>query len=251
MNAVANQVAPAAPTLDTGGMHILLEGVVGSTAYGLAGPDSDVDRLGIFAYDTVRLFRLDPPRESIVTTKPDSTLHEASKAVRLLLAGNPTSTEVLWLTEYEVRAPLGAELIGLRSAFLSAKRTRDTYLGYATQQFKKLLTRGDGSFDSDIPARRASKHARHLMRLVDQGFELYTTGNLRIRLENPQKYLDFGEAVAANPQAAVPFMAAAEDRFNAAKTVLPDEPRTAVVQAWLNRVRAEYYRVTPKEAADG
>jgi predicted nucleotidyltransferase len=61
-----NQVAPAGPTLETDGMHILLEGIVGSVAYGLDGPDSDVDRLGIFAYDTVRLYRLDPPRESIV-----------------------------------------------------------------------------------------------------------------------------------------------------------------------------------------
>ena len=28
---------------------VLLSGIVGSTAYGLAGPDSDVDRLGMYA----------------------------------------------------------------------------------------------------------------------------------------------------------------------------------------------------------
>lgn len=226
-------------------MRILLQGVVGSTAYGLAGPDSDVDRLGIFAWPTQRFFDLTPPPESKVTHNPDTTLHEAAKAVKLILGGNPTCAEILWLDSYEVRTPLGSELIGIREAFLSAKRTRDAYLGYATQQFKKLLTRGDGSFDSDIPARRAAKHARHLMRLVDQGYELYTTGHLRIRLEDPQRYRDFGEQVAHDPQAAVPFMAAAEDRFNAAKTVLPGEPRSAVVQTWLNRVRAAYY-IEPK-----
>lgn len=232
-------------------MHILLQGVVGSTAYGLAGPDSDVDRLGVFAHETYRLFGLTSPRDSMVSTHPDVTMHEAAKACRLILGGNPTAAEILWLDEYEIRTPLGSEMIGIRSAFLSAKRTRDAYLGYATQQFRKLLSRGDGSFDSDIPARRAAKHARHLMRLVDQGYELYTTGHLRIRLENPQRYLDFGDAVATDPQVAVPFMAAAEDRFNAAKTVLPDEPSTGVVQSWLNRVRAAYYIEPRREVADG
>lgn len=228
-------------------MHILLQGVVGSTAYGLAGPNSDIDRLGVFAWDTVRLFQLDPPPTSRVSTKPDCTLHEAAKAVKLILGGNPTASEILWLESYEIKKHLGEELVSLRDCFLSAKRTRDAYLGYATQQFKKLLARGDGSFDSDIPARRASKHARHLMRLVDQGYELYTTGRLRIRLDDPQRYLDFGEQVARDPQVAVPFMAAAEERFDRARTVLPGEPRTGVIQGWLNRVRAEYY-ITPKEA---
>lgn len=229
-------------------MHILLAGVVGSTAYGLNGPDSDVDRLGVFAWDTVRHFNLTPPPDSHVTTKPDVTYHEAAKACRLMLGCNPTAMEVLWLDRlgYEAKTPLGDELIGIRRAFLSAKRVHDAYLGYATQQFRKLLARG-GTFDSDIPARRTAKHARHLMRLVDQGYELYTAGNLRIRLDDPQRYLDFGEQVAADPQTAVPFMAAAEDRFNRATTALQDEPRAGVVQSWLNRVRAEYY-IAPKES---
>lgn len=220
-------------------MHVLLQGVVGSTAYGLAGPDSDVDRLGVFAWDTERLFSLDPPPSSHVTTDPDVTLHEAAKAVKLILGGNPTASEILWLQEYEVRSPLGDELIGIRSSFLSAKRTRDAYLGYADQQFRKLLSRG--KFGSDISERRTPKHARHLMRLVDQGYELYTTGHLRIRLEDPQKYLDFGEKVAADPLSAVPFMAQAEAKFDSARTALPDQPDRAAAQAWVNAVRAQFY----------
>jgi predicted nucleotidyltransferase len=225
----------------TTGMRILLSGVVGSTAYGLAGPDSDVDRLGVFVWPTALMFGLTAPNESIVTTAPDVTHHEAAKACRLMLGGNPTASEILWLDSHEIKTPLGDELIGIRSAFLSAKRTRDAYLGYATQQFRKLLSRDGKSFGSDIPERRTAKHARHLMRLCDQGFELYTSGHLRIRLEDPQRYLDFGEQVAANPQSVVPFMAAAEQRFNDARTVLPDEPRTPVVEGWLHRVRRAYY----------
>lgn len=223
-------------------MRILLAGIVGSTAYGLNGPDSDVDRLGVFTWPTVQFLGLTAPNDSIVTTKPDVTYHEAAKAARLMLACNPTVTELLWLESYEIKAhQLGDELIALRSAFLSAKRVRDAYLGYATQQFRKLLARGDGSFNSDIPARRASKHARHLKRLVDQGYELYTTGRLTIRLLNPQSYFDFGEQVAADPQAAVPFMATAEEAFNRARTALPDNPQSGAVESWVRRVRRAHY----------
>jgi predicted nucleotidyltransferase len=144
---------------------VLLSGIVGSTAYGLAGPDSDVDRLGMFAAPAWELLGLSAPAQSRVTTKPDATFHEAGKAARLILAGNPTAAELLWLPEdlYEARTPLGDEAIALRSSFLSAKRTRDAYLGYATQQFKKLLARADDA-PSGKARHRAAKHARHLMR---------------------------------------------------------------------------------------
>ena len=42
-------------------MHVLLSGVVGSTACGLAGPDSDVDRLGVYAAPTIEFHGLYPP----------------------------------------------------------------------------------------------------------------------------------------------------------------------------------------------
>lgn len=79
------------------------------------------------------------------------------------------------------------------------------------------------------------------MRLVDQGYDLYTTGSFRVRLENPERYHEFGQRVLADPQEAVPFMAEAEERFAAAKTVLPDTADTAVVQAWLYKVRDQFY----------
>jgi hypothetical protein len=51
------------------------------------------------------------------------------------------------------------------------------------------------------------------MRLFEQGLELCASGALTIRLADPERYFDFGERVAADPQAAVPFMARAEERF--------------------------------------
>ena len=220
---------------------MLLAGVVGSTAYGLAGPGSDVDRLGMFAAPSLSLLALNPPRDSHVTTDPDTTFHEAGKALRLFLACNPTAIELLWLPDdlYETRTPLGDEAIALRGSFLSARRVKDAYLGYATQQFRKLMLRDQGS-SASTPARLA-KHARHLMRLVEQGYELYTTGYVRVRLADPERYRAFGERVAVDARAAEPFMDEARQRFAEVRSALPAEPDHAAAEDWLLRVRRAFW----------
>lgn len=222
---------------------MLLTGIVGSTAYGLAGPDSDVDRLGVFAAPTLALVGLRTPPETYVTTKPDSALHEAGKYCHLALAGNPTATELMWLPEdlYEVRTPLGDALRDIRRAFLSAPRVRDAYLGYATQQFKRLAGRGDGTFSSDT-RRRTAKHARHLLRLCHQGLTLYTTGELEIRLSDPEHFRDFGERVAAGDiDAARRAMTDYEAAFAAATPAVPPDPDEQTVAAWLRDVRVAHW----------
>ncbi|MEU7907364.1 DNA polymerase beta superfamily protein [Actinoplanes sp. NPDC049118] len=214
--------------------NVLLDGVVGSTAYGLAGPDSDLDRLGLFAAPATAFHGLSSPQESVVSSKPDATYHEARRYCSLALGGNPTVSELMWLDSHEVTTPLGEELIGIRSAFLSAKRTRDAYLGYATQQFRKLKAHGDAH-------RRTAKHARHLLRLCTQGYELYATGSLRIRLDDPQRFLDFGERVAAGDiEHAREVMAGYEEAFDGCASALPDEPDRRTVEDWLLRVRAAF-----------
>jgi uncharacterized protein len=226
-------------------MHVLLSGVVGSTAYGLAGPDSDVDRLGIFAAPTVAFHGLHRPDESHVTTKPDATFHECAKALRLILSSNPTATEVLWLPDdlYEVVTPLAEELIDIRTTLASAKRVRSAFLGYSDQQFRKLEARGDGSFSADT-RKRTAKHARHLARLTRSGFLFYATGHLPVRLDDPQWYLDFGERVAAGDiDAARRVMADAEAAFDATSSALPAEPDERAAEAWLFRVRRAFLDV--------
>jgi uncharacterized protein len=220
--------------------NVLLSGVVGSTAYGLAGPDSDVDRLGVFAHPTVEFHRLEPAEETIATSKPDVTFHEARKFAKLALAGNPTVAELLWLEGYETTTALGIALIGIRRAFLSAKRCRDAYFGYAVQQLRRLEARGDGTFSSET-RKRTAKHARHLYRLCHQGFELWSTGEVQIRLTEPQRFLDFGVRVAGGDvDHARQMLARFEAKFDATPTVLPEEPQRAVVENWLLQVRAAY-----------
>src|SRR5262249_32640185 len=117
----------------------------------------------------------------------------------------------------------------IRSAFLCAPRVRDAYLGYAEQQLVRLSNKG-----SD---RRTPKHARHLLRLLHQGEALYATGELTVRLPDPQRYHDFGNAVAADPSLARKALDEARQRFSTIETALPEHPDEARVEAWLLRVR--------------
>jgi hypothetical protein len=227
---------------------ILLSGIVGSTAYGLSHEGSDTDRLGLFAAPTTAFHGLHRPAESHVTTHPDATFHEAAKWCRLALGCNPTVTELAWLPDdlYETRTSLGAELIAIRASFLSAPRTRAAYLGYSTQQFRKLEARGDGSFSSDT-RKRTAKHARHLWRLIQQGTDLNATGRLTVRLSETEARmcLDFGERVAAGDlEHARDLIASAErhfDEYGDGRSALPPRPDESAAEAWLLRVRREFY----------
>ncbi|MEU3840391.1 nucleotidyltransferase domain-containing protein [Streptomyces sp. NPDC028635] len=227
--------------------YVLLSGVVGSTAYGLAREGSDIDRLGLYAVPTEELHGLRQPKESHVSTAPDRTLHEAAKWCRLALGGNPTVMELVWLPDelYEVRTPLGDELIALRSSLLCAHRVRDAYLGYATQQFRKLTHRAEGT----APLARVAKHARHLRRLCVQGFELYATGTLTVRVDDPDAYHAFGERGAADPSAAEPLLRHYEDAFAHTRSALPARPDESAADAWLRRVRAHFYTPAHPTAA--
>lgn len=233
-------------------MKIILQGVVGSTAYGLDTPESDVDRMGVFIAPTMKIISFHPPKETIVTNKPDVTLHEVGKFLSLVLRCNPSVTELLWLggpvwegdplSSYETCDLWGTELLTLQKAVLSAHLVKNAYLGYATQQFKKLLARGDGTFSADL-GKRTEKHARHLRRLVDQGYELYTTGKLTVRVKEPEAIHEFGRRVKANPEVAIAFMARAEAQFADAKTVLPEHPDEKCVEGSLLAIRQAHWEI--------
>jgi predicted nucleotidyltransferase len=223
--------------------EVLLKGVVGSTAYGLAHEGSDVDYLGVFAAPTREVLGLHPGKDSVVHKDPDTTLHEAKKFVQLVLNGNPSVSELLWLDEYEKRTYLGAHLVDIRKSFLSAPRVRDAYMGYATSQFGRLIARDDGSFSADT-RKRSEKHARHLVRLVEQGFRLYVHGELKVNLTgylDPEWVFDMGRKIADDPRVAAKYMVEARERFDGAKTCLPGYPDEAPVEQWLLEVRKKYW----------
>lgn len=230
----------------------LIAGIVGSHAYGLAGPDSDVDTLSVAAAPTAEFHGLRTPTGkagSRVTANPDTVVHEAGKFIALCLKANPTVNELLWLPDdcYATVHPLGQELIDLRVSLLGAHHVKEAYFGYAQAQFTRLKNRAGESFSSNIRT-RTEKHARHLLRLITGGTQLYTTGHLDVRLDNPDKYRDFGITVASDPERGIELAEATlayhRAAIESAASPLPAYPDTRAAEEWLLRVRSHFYKET-------
>lgn len=225
-------------------MDILIKGIVGSQAYGLATPDSDIDYMGVYK-ETTDYFsglRLIQDKELTIHTTSDShdlTAHEVSKFMRLALKSNPSILELLWLPEhcYVEVSDAGHMLIDSRHWFASAELVKNAYLGYATQQFK--LFERDGNFGSDMK-KRTEKHARHLYRLLLQGLELYLSGQLVVELDSRHATMvrEFGTRVANGDIAlAHEAIASFESVFNTRVPKVRSTPNTEAAKSLLLDIR--------------
>jgi hypothetical protein len=217
---------------------IILEGVVGSKAYGLDTPDSDTDRLGIFLQPAEHFLGLQKVEETIAFKDDDGdvTLHELKKWVQLALKCNPTVMELVWLESYTVESVTGRSLISMRELFLSKKFVRSSYLGYASGQFEKLKKRGDGSFSSTL-RRQTEKHARHMWRLLDQGSKLYLDGHLTIEVSSREACVSFGERVASGDLLVAENLLALTEQLFEYPSPLADAPDTDFINDWLIDLR--------------
>lgn len=178
-------------TIYAGGVQgeIVLKGLVGSHAYGLAHAGSDMDYQGIFMLPTTCFLGLKKFPETLSktngvdkTVEPDTTLHEVGKFIKLALDCNPTVSEVLWLEGYEILRPEVVGLIENRQRLLS-QLVRAKYVGYARSQFKRM----DDPLDiPELRKARVAKNARHLARLVFQARHILATGEIRLRLTDDE-----------------------------------------------------------------
>lgn len=213
------------------GASLLLKARVGSQAFGLANEHSDEDFLGIYAAPTIMFHGLAKVQESFVYKNPDTAYHEVGKYCRLALKCNPTVLDLLWVEDYNVRTQLGTQLVDLRFNFLSASYVKSSYIGYATQQLEKLTK-------SSKP-----KQARHMFRLLHQGYELYSTGKYSVKLADPQKFIEFGEEVSAgNLRLAADTLSLYKEMFKNITCALPENPNPAPIEEWLLKVRNEFYK---------
>lgn len=226
-------------------MQTILKGVVGSTAYGLAHADSDVDRLAVHLspIEDVLTWGAKP---TYVSTDPDVTSHDVGKYLQLALKGNPTVLELLWLPQYEVMTDWGEVLVLHANALLSADAVRNAYGGYAMQQIRRLRNRADNSFSADT-RKRKPKHARHCFRLLIQGEVLLRTGRLQIVLAEDQKKTlwNISEMAERDEDEWLEEQFEAYDkRLQEAyeKTVLPEHPDVYRVRDLLLKIRLDQAR---------
>ena len=162
--------------------------VAGSHAYGTERPDSDTDYRGIFTTRTELVWSLTPPPDTFERSSPDVVMFEVEKYMRLALAGNPNALEFLWCPrlEYDI---VGGMLIAHRALFLS-RRVLRTYGGYAMQQLRKAHAGTGGSRGAGHMKRE--KFILHLLRLLEQGTGTLETGDLTIRVSDPDRLREMG-----------------------------------------------------------
>ena len=222
-------------------MTTILRAVTGSTAYGLAHSESDIDRLGVFVAPTLDVAGLSwhSSKESNVSQGPgqdDWAEHEIGKYLRLALKVNPTISEILWLplVHYEVFTPEGRALTEIRESFLSRRCVLDSYMGYAKSQLAKYR----GNVQSTARDGLTSvKSARHCLRLVEQGRGLYMTGVLQPRVAKPQRYFDLAEM---KPEQVLKVLTDAIDEWPTLYSPLPEKPDTDTVRDFLSDVRRNH-----------
>lgn len=176
----------------------ILRGVVGSTAHGTAieGQD-DRDEMAVFIEQPENVCGLTPCDHYIYRDKPegvrseagdlDLTMYSLRKFCRLAAQGNPSVVILLWLPEYEAKAPLGADLIAIREAFIS-RSAGARFLGYLTAQ--KMSLTGERSQKVNRPELIAkygydTKFAMHALRLGFEGIELLTNRHLTLPVAEP------------------------------------------------------------------
>lgn len=207
--------------------NIILEGVTGSTAYGLAVEGSDVDIKGVYLNPTRKVLAIgyDPQHTTKDHVDPDWVYHEVGKFMKLVLNGNPTVTELLYLDEYTILTPIGQMLIDNRDAFLSTKAIDKAYRGYAFSQAKKLNNRTEQGLDGYDSAlkNRFAKHTRHCFRLLMQARQLLETGTLDVKVTPEQRewLFEMGEKTA--DEVVEEFMRQ-DKTFDDIVSVLPDKP---------------------------
>jgi uncharacterized protein len=180
--------------------NIILRGVVGSTAHGTGmHGQEDRDEMGIFVEPPVAVCGLHPVDHYIKRDKPegvrsepgdlDLTLYSLRKFCSLAAGGNPSVLLLLWLKEYMIVEPLGAELIGLRESFLS-KRCGEAFLGYLVQQRMRLTGERTRNVSRPELVERYgydTKFAMHALRLGIQGIEVMEKRQMTIPVPEPER----------------------------------------------------------------
>ncbi|NQX90960.1 MAG: nucleotidyltransferase domain-containing protein [Flavobacteriales bacterium] len=114
---------------------ILLECVSGSTAYGLATPQSDTDIKGVFVQPKETYYGLGYVPQ-ISDEKNDVVFYELKRFIELLSVNNPNILELLNTPEEHIifKSPL-LHLINPKSVL--SKKCKDTFGGFALSQIKK------------------------------------------------------------------------------------------------------------------
>ncbi|MEV0967963.1 nucleotidyltransferase domain-containing protein [Microtetraspora glauca] len=223
--------------------HLILSVVIGSRAYGLATPASDVDRRGVFVAPTPMFWRLDKPPTHVEGPRPEEFSWEVERFCALALEANPTVLECLWSPHVEHVTETGARLLAIRKAFLSVRAER-SFIRYADTQFRRIT-----------PERPKWKQVMHMIRLLISGRHLMREGEPLVDMAEHRERLlavrggevpwpeivrwrdDLLAGLVADPARAAYGGGTSGGPGSGRSGVLPAEPDRATVEEFLVDVR--------------
>lgn len=162
--------------------RVIFQCVIGSRAYGLADEASDIDRRGCYLPPAELHWSLYSVPEQLECEPTQEAYWELQKFIVLALKANPNVLECLYSPMIEKVTPLGEELLGLRSIFLS-QLVYQTYNGYVMSQFRKMQA------DLRNQGRVKPKHVMHLIRLLISGIHVLREGFVPVRVEEHRSRL--------------------------------------------------------------
>lgn len=225
-------------------MNVLLRGVTGSRAYGLATEASDTDMHGVFASPTRQVLGLRRPEWSRRVTQ-DYMLWEAGNAIRLALASNPSVLELLFLPEYETVTEPGEALVSLRDRLITRNLVLRSYLRNAESQAAKMrnrlwsMNKMDWHGDQEKEKAEIRKRARAISVCLIHGVQLWVTGSITVPLT-----LDEITAVRSAEQDPVHLdglLDVAEECMEKTPSPLREQPDIRAAEEWLLQVREQYW----------
>jgi len=121
--------------------HTIFECVVGSQAYGINTPESDVDKSGVMITDKSYFYGLNKFDQFNGYPGEDKTIYDFRKAIRLISDNNPNMLDLLATPERCILKLLlpWRKIIDNRHLFIS-KRAKFTFSGYAIAQLERIKT---------------------------------------------------------------------------------------------------------------
>lgn len=156
--------------------YVIYRCIVGSRAYGLDHPQSDIDRRGIYLPPAKLHWSLYGIPEQLEHQAEQECYWELQKFLILALKANPNVLECLYTPMVETSNSIAQELLEIRHIFLS-QLVYQTYNSYVLSQFKKM--------EQDLRTKGSIqwKHAMHLIRLLLSGITVLQSGFVPVRVE--------------------------------------------------------------------
>ena len=116
---------------------IIFEGVVGSQAYGIATPASDIDIKGVYIQPIEDILSFGYI-EQVSDSTNDTTYYEIQRFLELIQRNNPNILELLNLPEdcINIKDPIFNEILEIGENFIT-KICKYSFGGYAVEQIKK------------------------------------------------------------------------------------------------------------------